>query len=212
MKIKLPVRSRQRGISLVEMSIGAVIVAMLLVGGLMALKKVQFDRQMHEARQSMPNTLAVITSSAASQQSTAGINTQMVSLLGAWPAERVKNPGKSDVRVQGPFPGSGEQVFGTSSTQAPRFRVAYQGFNYWITNIPPQACIPMLQLLAVHSNVAALSVGEATAVVPGIWSRAGNNQLMVYASNGQPSLSINAATQACSGDTNKNISVLIART
>lgn len=211
MKHTLSRQGRQRGISLVEMGIAGAVIAMLLVGALMAFQKVQLERQMHQARNQIPSTLSAIARFASTQPSTQSMTTQMLSLAEAWPAELVQNAGQANVRVAGPFPGSTEQVFGTGLTTAPRLRVAWQGFNYWISNIPARACLPMLQLLVTHSSVAMLRVGEASAVVPSANNQAGNTGLVNFGGNGLPSLNLPAATTACSGSGNKQISVLIAR-
>lgn len=211
MKHTLSRQGRQRGISLVEMGIAGAVIAMLLVGALMAFQKVQLDRQMHQARNEIPSTLSVITRFAAAQPNTANINTQMLSLAEAWPAERVQNAGQANVRVAGPFPGSTETAFGASIASAPRIRNPWQGFNYWISNIPARACLPMLQLLVTHPSMAMLRAGETGAVVPGAGNNAGNAALVTFGVNGLPSLNLPLATTACSGSGNKQISVLIAR-
>ncbi len=211
MKLHALQKARQSGMSLMEMGIAGVIVAMLLVGALLALQKVQLERQMHQARQEIPVTISAISRSANTQAGTVNINTPTISLLEAWPVERVSRAGQTDVRVAGPFQGSTEEVFGTTLTAAPRLRTSSQGFNYWISNIPARACLPMLQLLVAQPNVARLSVGETAAMKPGQALHAGTFQLMLFAANGLPSLDVGNATKACSGSGTKQISVLIAR-
>lgn len=211
MKLLAMQRRRQRGLSLMEMGIAGAIVAMLLVGALMAVQKVQLERQMHQARQEVSVTLAAISRSAATQPTTQNINTPTISLLEAWPAERVSKAGQADVRVAGPFQGSTEVVFGSSTVVPPRIRVNYAGFNYWISNIPARTCLPMLQFLVAQPNVARLSAGETAAVTPGQNLNAGATQLVVISNAGQVSLNMAEATKVCSGSGNKQISVMLAR-
>ena len=211
MKLHAMQRRRQRGLSLMEMGIAGVIVAMLLVGALMAVQKVQLERQMHQARQEVSVTLAAISRSAATQPTTQNINTPTISLLEAWPPERVSKAGQADVRVAGPFPGSTEVVFGSSTIVVPRIRTSYAGFNYWISNIPARTCLPMLQFLVAQPNVARLSAGETAAVNPGQNLNAGAAQLVMISTAGLVSLDMANATIACRGSGNKQISVMLAR-
>jgi hypothetical protein len=204
-------RVRQRGISLVEMSFAIAVVAALLIGGFFALKKVQTDRHLDQARREMPATVTAISISTVSQPSTQNINTQVMSMFNAWPKERVSNPGLTTVKVNGPFPSSTEVVFGFPTAVGTRLPSAFSGFNYWISNIPQEACLPLLQILVAQRSVVDLNVGRGRA--PGAGTRAGNTSLVTTAANGSQSLNLTAATTACAvaGTGILSISALIAR-
>jgi hypothetical protein len=207
-------RGRQRGISLVEMGIAIAVLAVLLVGVFLGYRKVQMDSYMQKARLEIPLTVAAISMSAMTQPNTNGINTQIMSLLNAWPKDRVTNAGQSTVKVAGPFPGSTEQVFGYAYSNGTRLRVGWSGFAYWINNVPEDACLPLLQLLVAQRSVVNLTAGSMSLnKTPNSTNMAGSAWLASTASNGTISLNMGNATTWCANSpgTNKQIHVLIAR-
>jgi hypothetical protein len=214
MTLKNFTRTRQRGISLVEMGIAIGVLAVLLIGVFMGYRKVQMDSYMQKARQEIPITVAAISMSAMTQPDTRNTTTQTMSLLNAWPKERMTNPGQTTVKVDGPFPGSNEQVFGYQRAQGARIRAPWSGFAYWINNVPEEACLPLLQLLIAQRSVASLSAGSmALNRVPNSSNQAGTGWLTSTAANGTLSLNMGPAASACAATpgTNKQIHVLIAR-
>lgn len=207
--------SRQRGVSMLEMGMVVAMLGVLVVGVFMAYKKIQMDRYLQSAIEQIPKTITAISGSAITQSTTAGTTTQVMSLMGAWPAERVANAGQTTVKVNGAFPGSTEQVFGYSGVFPPRVRVANSGFSYWINGVPEEACLALLQVLVTHRNVANITVGSMTqAKTPAVGNTAGaGTSLVTVAANGSISVNMAAATTACAltPGSNKQIQVLIAR-
>lgn len=202
--------TRQRGVSLVEMGIAAAIVAVILVGALLALQKVQMDRRLQKARQEVPATILAISQTATTQTSTYGwATTQTLSMMDVWPNDRVENPGMATVKVNGPFPGSTERVFANAVTAGPRLKQINQGFAYWLSNIPAEACMPLLQLLVTQRSVAGVYVGAASTNPSG--SNAGLQSVGNIDTSSVLSLNMATAAQKCAGNTNKSIVAFISR-
>lgn len=200
-------RRTQLGISLVEISIAAVVISAVLLGILVGLPKLQLDQRLNKARQEVPLVLNTMMVAYATQPNTLGANTQILSAANAWPKERVRNPGLATVQVSGVFPGSTEHVFANSSTAQLRLTRTNEGFTYWIRNIPANACIPLIQLLISQRSVVEVSVGAAT-LNPG-----GGRASTVVSQYLNSSLSMNmaTATTACSAAGNKTVVALVSR-
>jgi type II secretory pathway pseudopilin PulG len=200
-------RRTQLGISLVEISIAAVVISAVLLGILVGLPKLQLDQRLNKARQQVPLVLNTMMVAYATQPNTAGANTQILSAANAWPNERVSNPGLATVRISGVFPGSTEHVFANTATTTLRLPQANDGFTYWMRNIPKQACIPLVQLLISQRGVVEVSVGAA-ALNP-----SGGRASTVVSQYLNSSLSANmaAATGACSAAGNKTVVALVSR-
>jgi hypothetical protein len=205
----------QKGLSLMEMGIAATVLAALLLGVMMGIQKLNFDRQMSEVRKQIPVTISAAADAFSTQPTTGNLNTlqlgtSVMSSFNVWPAERVKDKGLATVEVIGPFTGSREYMMTNTSVAAPRLRAAGQGFAYWITNIPADACMPILQTLIAHRSVAAIQVGAAT-ITPG-GTTSGTTAVGTYATNGALTLNTALASTACSAAGNKTILALLART
>ena len=200
-------RRRQLGISLVEMSIAAVVFSVLLVGILVGLPKLQLDLRMNKARQEIPLIINAMTAAYATQPNTAGASTQILSAANVWPESRILNRGLPAVQVNGVFPGSTERAFANAIAVQPRLGAANQGFSYWIHNIPKEACMPLVQLLVSQRAVVEVSVGAAT-LTPG-----GNRANTVVTTYANSSLAINMAnaTNACSTAGNKSVVAFLSR-
>lgn len=215
MNQRLLKQSRQRGVSMLEMGMVVAMLGVLVVGVFMAYKKIQMDRYLQTAIEQIPKTITAISGSAITQSTTAGTTTQVMSMMGAWPSERVVDAGQATVKVNGAFPSSTEQVFGYTGVFAPRVRVANSGFSYWINGVPEAACLALLQVLVTHRNVANITVGSMDAAkVPANGNTAGTGaSLVTVAASGAISVNMAAATTACSltPGSNKQIQVLIAR-
>jgi Tfp pilus assembly protein PilV len=206
----------QKGLSLLEMGISATVLAALILGVTMGIQKMNFDRQMSEARKQIPLTINAAVIALSADPNTAALNnivvgTRVMSAFNVWPAERVTNKGLNTVQVTGPFTGSREYLM-TNSTAvaAPRVRARNQGLVYWLTNIPPDACMQILQTLVAHRSVAAVGVAPATITPSG--SFAGTTNVGGYATNGVLTLNAASASTACSAAGNKSITALLART
>lgn len=200
---------KQRGISLVEMAIATAVVAALLVGMLMAFPKIQFERQMAAARQEIPVTVNTIYTAYATQLDTTGVTTRILVGTNAWPSERVRDRGLTTESVNGPFAGSSEFVFANTATAIPRLRQVNQGFAYWLTELPPEACLPILQVLAAQRPVVQLFVGAAGSRTP-----SGNPAIAGVASmnsNGVLTLNMGTAAAACQGPGKKQVAALMTR-
>ena len=200
-------RRTQLGISLVEISIAAVVISAVLLGILVGLPKLQLDQRLNKARQEVPLVLNTMMVAYATQPNTLGANTQILSAANAWPNERVRNRGLANVTVSGVFPGSTEHVFANTVTTALRLTRAGDGFTYWIRNIPSQACLPLVQLLISQRGVVEVSVGAAT-LNPG-GGRA-STVVSQYQNSGL-SANMSTATTACSAAGNKSVVALVSR-
>lgn len=200
-------RRKQLGIGLVEMSIAAVVIAVFLVGILVALPKLQLDQRLNKARQEIPLTLNAMTAAYATQASTEGASTRILSAANIWPKDRVIDPGKASVRVNGVFPGSREYVFPNTEEVPPRMASAQEGFAYWIQNIPSEACLPLVQLLVSQRSVTDVTVSPSTTPPSGA---RGASRVTVWAhSNIQ--VHMKRATDACSTPGNKSITAYVSR-
>lgn len=201
-------RASQHGISLVEMSVAIALLAVVLVGTLWGVQKVRLEQWLNKARQDIPVTLTALSSSFATQNNTLGANTQILSLMNVWPKDRVNNPGQATVRVNGPFPGSQEMVFSSPNQHPPRIIQANQGLAYWVTNVPPEACLPLLQTMATHRAVANLYVLPVT-TAPALNAR--GTSLVTFGNSDVLTINMTAAANACSGSTNKQVIAIVAR-
>jgi len=200
-------RRTQLGISLVEISIAAVVISAVLLGILVGLPKLQLDQRLNKARQQVPLVLNTMMVAYATQPNTAGANTQILSAANAWPNERVSNPGLATVRISGVFPGSTEHVFANTATTTLRLPQANDGFTYWMRNIPKQACIPLVQLLISQRGVVEVSVGAAN-LNPSGWRA---STVVSQYLNSSLSANMAAATGACSAAGNKTVVALVSR-
>lgn len=207
---------RQKGLSLLEMGIAATVLAALILGVMLGIQKLNFDRQMSQARIDIPVTINAAVIAFTADPSTAALNTipvgtRVMSTFNVWPAERVTNKGLATVQVAGPFTGSREYLMAnTAHVAPPRVRSTNQGFVYWLTNIPADACMQILQTLVSHRSVAAIGVAPAT-ITPG-GSFSGTTGVTVYSTNGALTLNTSTASTACSAAGNKSIAALLART
>lgn len=202
-------RTSQQGISLVEMSIAIAILAVVLVVTLLGVQKVQFDRRLNQAREDIPVTLTALSSAYATQTNTVGATTQVLSLMNVWPKDRVTNAGTASVQVTGSFPGSRELIFSSNTAHPPRIAQANQGIAYWVTNVPPEACLSLLQTMATHGAVANLFVTPMT-TTPALNAKLGG-ALVSFVNGDVLTLNLAAATTACSGSANKQVVAIVAR-
>ncbi len=200
-------RKRQLGLSMVEISIAAVVISTALIGLLAGLPKLQLDMRLNTARQEIPAVLNAITAAYATQPNTMAASTQILSAAGVWPSHRVIDSGLSTVRVNGVFPGSREYAFNNATEHPPRLASAHQGFMYWLQNVPKEACLPLVQLLVSQRAVAEVSVDIGTKV-PNEWRAA-----TVVTTFAGSTLTVNmvSATTACSTPGNKTIAAAISR-
>jgi type II secretory pathway pseudopilin PulG len=200
-------RRTQLGISLVEISIAAVVISAVLLGILVGLPKLQLDQRLNKARQEVPLALNTMMVAYATQPNTLGANTQILSAANVWPNERVSNSGLTTVKVNGVFPGSTEHVFANTATTALRLTRANDGFAYWIRNIPAKACLPLVQLLISQRGVVEVSVGAATLNPSGGKASTVVSQYL----NSSLSANMSTATTACSAAGNKTVVALVSR-
>jgi hypothetical protein len=205
----------QKGLSLMEMGIAATVLAALILGVMMGIEKLNFDRKMSEVRKQVPVTISAAVDAFSTQPSTAILGstlagTKIMSSFNVWPANRIKDKGLDTVEVIGSFTGSREYMVTNYSTAAPRLRLANQGIAYWITNIPADACMPILQTLIAHSSVASIHVAEAT-ITPG-GTTTGSKGVGTYTNNAALTLNMVTATAACSTPGNKSLLALLSRT
>jgi hypothetical protein len=205
----------QKGLSLMEMGIAATVLAALILGAMMGIQKLNFDRQMTEARKQIPVTISAAVDAFSTQQNTSSLNTaktgtRVMSSFNVWPDNRVKDKGLESVMVTGPFPGSHEYLMTNTTSAIPRLRQINQGFAYWITNIPDDACMPLLQTLITNRSVASIHVGPAALKPTG--TTTGTTNVGTYATNGSLTLNTTTASTACSGRGNRTLLALIART
>ena len=201
---------RQRGISLMEMGIAATVLAALILGALLGLQSLQFERRLSDARKEIPLTITAAVNAIATQADTATLTTAAratltLSAFNVWPSHRVSNPGLPTVVVNGHFPGSTEQMIANTG-ESNRLRPG-GGFAYWIRNVPPEACMPLLQLLVVQGATSQVFVTPAATATVGA---VGGTGLITYA-NGGKTMNTLLAAGACAGNTRKNLVAMIAR-
>jgi Tfp pilus assembly protein PilE len=208
MKKRHTQRASQLGISLVEMAVAIAILAVILVGVLLGIQKLQFDRRLNNARADIPVTIAALGGVYATQPNTQNASTKILSLMNVWPKDRVSDAGLDSVKVNGHFQNSTELVFGSSRSFPPRIKPGYQGFAYWITNVPPEACLPLLQAMVANGSVAAVAVVPLSTIPSA--TDALYPQLSAYI-NGGLVLDMGKATTACAGAANRHVVAVVAR-
>ena len=196
-----------------EMGIAATLLAALILGAILGIQKLNFERKLGQARNEIPLTITAAVNAFATQASTADLNTpttgkRILSAMNIWPEGRVANKGLETAIISGHFQGSGEEMMTNTTVIAPRIRQSGQGFAYWITNIPADACMPLVQTLLTHRSVAGVWAGASTLNPSGgvsgtLVSSVGNNGLL--------SMNVGSASTACSGNNNKTLVAIIAR-
>lgn len=195
-----------------EMGIAATLLAALILGAILGIQKLNFERKLGKARNEIPLTITAAVNAFATQESTIDLNTattgkRILSAMNIWPDGRVANKGLDSAIVSGHFQGSQEVMMTNWTTVAPRIRQPYLGFAYWITNIPADACMPLVQTLLTHRSVAGVWAGAST-LNPSGW--ASGTLVSSVGNNGLLSMNLGSAAMACSGNNNKTLLAIIA--
>lgn len=196
-----------------EMGIAATVLAGLILAATLGIQKLNFERTMGQARNEIPLTITAAVSAYATQASTTDLSSpalgkRILSAMNIWPDNRVTNKGLNNAVIAGHFSGSNEVMMTNVSVAVPRVRQSRQGFAYWITNIPPNACMPLVQLLITQRSVANVYAGANTLNPSG---NVAGTLVSVTGTNGLLNINTTAASTACSGNGNKTLMAIIAR-
>ena len=162
---------KQKGFTLVEMGIVAVIVASLVVAVIAMLPKIKRDRYMAAGRQEVPIIVSSLRSAFIGQTSTAGLTTQMAKGFGAFYGR--SNGNASGTTIAGPKGTTWQEQVFSNSVDAGGVP-AGQGIVYWLVGIPTDLCMPLVQLLAAQPGVAMVYGG----VIPQEQAKDANGTLL----------------------------------
>ena len=152
-----PIRSSQRGYSLVELSIALAIIAVIVVGGLMGTRQILLSNNINNQLKDSAQVLTKITRQYQKQNVTTGATVATLAPLGTWPAERTTNT-NGVWTVRGVIGGTSELVF--SNTALLGSLPANQGLIYVLRNVPSAACADIVNGLdplafAIYAGAAA---------------------------------------------------------
>ena len=147
---------RQKGYSLVELSIALAIVAVIVVGGLMGTRQILLTNSINNQLKDSAQVITKIGRQYQRQNTTTGASIATLAPLGYWPAERTVNASGAWT-VRGVIGGSSEFVFpNTAAIGALR---ANEGLIYTITNVPSAGCADLVN--GLDAMAYAIYVGAA---------------------------------------------------
>jgi prepilin-type N-terminal cleavage/methylation domain-containing protein len=150
--------SRQRGYSLVELSVALAIIAVILVGGLLGTRQVLLSNSVNNQVKDSATVISKLQRQYAKQPNTAGASTNILAPLGIWPIERSALNGTSWA-IRGVLNGATEHVFANDS--AIGNLPANGGFIYTLRQVQADACSELVT--ALDSMAYAIYVGPTTA-------------------------------------------------
>lgn len=197
---------RQRGMSLIEMGIAVALLAVVTIAGMFAVRKIQFESSMTTMRQEVPASINAMVAAYANHMNTVGANTMLLSGLNVWPSDRISNRNDATVEVKGHFSGQTEMVFSNVTTDAKRLPSANQGFLYVLSDLPPDACLPVLQFVVTLPGVAQVYAG-----LPGTPTGTARGKVVTKDERSHLVLDMTAANTQCAGSTAKDIEILVGR-
>lgn len=161
MKKLQSIQRRQRGFSLVEMGIAAVVVAGLLVAVFMLVPKIKTDRLLASGRQEVPLVVSALRQAFVGQASTQGLTSLTARGFGAFNGRIYDSSGGG--RYSGPKGSTWwEHVFANRTLAVPMVTREGGGIVYWLAGVPIEMCIPMMNLLAAQPGVAMVYAGTGT--------------------------------------------------
>lgn len=202
-------RRGQMGYSMVEMVIAVALVSSLLVGVLIGVPKLQMNARLEKARQEIPLTIVAMSAAFATKPDTGGATVANLDKFDVWPKYRVHKtkgakPTDADtVTISGVFPGSSEVV--TWNAAKNFWTEEKTGLVYWIHNIPVEACVPLVRLLASQGNVVQITgVPASKAKLTG--ATGGELKLLSLADGGKLTFDFSKIAN-CDQENGKNMSL-----
>jgi prepilin-type N-terminal cleavage/methylation domain-containing protein len=198
------IQRKQRGFTLVEMGIVAVVVAGLLVAVFMLVPKMKTDRMLASGRQEVPLVVSALRAAFIGQTSTVGLTSLTAVGTGAFQG-RVYDT--KNIRYPGPKGTTWfEYVFSNKTLALPMVTREGGAIIYWMAGVPQNMCLPMMQLLAAQPGVSMVYAGTGTPsdTIPAT--------MLPGASKVDPSglvLEVASAGAACAGKSNA-VAALIA--
>lgn len=152
---------RQRGYSLVELSIALAIVAVIIVGGLMGTRQILLTNGINNQLKDSAQTITRVVKQFQRQKTTAGLSVNTLAPLGYWPSERV-NEVKGVWSVRGVIGGTTEFVFPNAA--AVGTLASDQALVYVIRNVPSAGCADLVG--GLDALAYAIYAGKAAAADP----------------------------------------------
>ncbi len=194
---------RQRGYSIIELSIALAILAVIIIGGLLGVQTILRNNRTNEVLKNVPSYLANAAKITASQQALA-FTTGDLANLGVWPAARVTGPAAARVVTHE----HGGRIFLESNTAVAGVGGVVpigQSFVLTLAGIPEQSCADIATGVDAVSIETAVQLTPNPAVAVAALPAAG----VVKAAGAALNLP-NLAT-ACGAAGNKNIIAVIVR-
>jgi prepilin-type N-terminal cleavage/methylation domain-containing protein len=130
-------KNRQAGYTLVELSIVLAVVAAIMVGGLIAARKVYLSTSINNQAKDSAMVISKLQRQYAGRGLTTGMTTNVAAGLGIWPTNRAINKDGSWT-VNGVISGTTEWV--SANTTAATGFGANSGFIYTVKNVPRAGC------------------------------------------------------------------------
>lgn len=164
MTLSQAAKKRQAGYTLVELSIVMAVVAAIMVGGLMAARKVYLSTSINNQSKDSVTVISKLQRQYAGRGGTTGLTTDVAAGLGIWPTNRAIN-NNGTWTVNGAVSGTTEWV--SANTTAATGLSTNSGFIYTIKNVPSAGCselVTSMDSLAGYIWVNATTAGaESTA-------------------------------------------------
>ncbi len=164
MKFSKYFNRRQDGYTLVELSIVLAVVAAIMVGGLIAARKVYMSTSVNNQAKDSVTVISKLQRQYAGRVNTTGLTTDVAAGLGIWPTNRAVNT-NGVWAVQGVLGGTSEWV--SANTTATTGANANAAFLYTIKNVPSAACSELVTSMdSLAGNIyvnATVSGSESTA-------------------------------------------------
>jgi type II secretory pathway pseudopilin PulG len=202
-------RRGQMGYSMVEMVIAVALVSSLLVGVLLGVPKLQMNARLEKARQEIPLTIVAMSAAFATKPDTSAASVSNLIKFDVWPKYRIRTtkgakPEDADtVTIDGVFPGSSEVVVPNAKGKV--WTEEKIVLVYWIHNIPAEACVPLVRLLASQGNV--IQIAGVAASKAKLNGATGNDLKMLSLANGGKLTLDFSKVANCDQDKGKNMSL-----
>ncbi len=166
-------KQKQKGYSLVELSVALSIVAVVIVAGLMGARQVLLSNTINNQIRESSQTIAKLRKALARQASTADVTGPVAAQLGVWPNDRstctAANPPVCTNRSM--FNGAFEHAF--TNGEAHGSMPVNSGVMYVLYHVPTQACTDLVNgldgsALAIYAGASAAAAPTTGAVPAGL--------------------------------------------
>jgi prepilin-type N-terminal cleavage/methylation domain-containing protein len=162
-QIQQNISKKQKGYSLVELSVALSIVAVVIVAGLMGARQVLLSNSINNQIRESNQTISKLRKALSNQTTTADLTNSVATQLGVWPNDRsacdTSSPPVCTNRAM--FNGAFEYAFTNTAISG---MAANTGVMYVLRNIPSQACTDLVN--GLNGAALALYAGETSATVP----------------------------------------------